>query len=301
MLLTDWHVLATAGDSIDGREIQESWLIEAAETYDPDYYEAVIDAEHDLDWFGSYGHVYDVRLGKNKNGETILEGRLRPNMRCIEQYQRGQRLHFSIWIEEDFRNTGKAYLFRLALTDEPASVGTSRLNLFSINPPAQFSTNKRIVTEPKLFSMNMADDDITLFRKFMDWLKPQNQQGKPETKFNDKTPEQDEDAMTPEQLKQLTTAFTSAIETQGEKFTAAIAELKKTPETVTTPATPPAGDDDDDKQFSAAELSKTLKAIQDGQKNLEDQFAELKKTPGNNTQFTDFTGPSEDEDISSVC
>jgi len=103
--------------------------------------------------------------------------------------------------------------------------------------------------------------------------------------------------MTHEQLKQLTTAFTSAIEAQGEKFTTAIAELKKEPE----PATPPAGDDGDDKQFSAAELSKTLKAIQDGQKNLEEQFAELKKTPGNNTQFNDLTGPSEDEDISSVC
>ncbi len=286
MLLTDWHVLATAGDSIDGREISEQWLVEAAETYDPDFYEAVIDAEHDLEWFGSYGHVYDVRLGKNKNGETTLEGRLRPNMRCIEQYQRGQRLHFSIWIEEDFRNSGKAYLFRLALTDEPASVGTSRLNLFSIKRPAKFSTGNCIVTEPKALNLQMAGEEITLFRKFMDWLAPQNQERNPDNKFTEKNPEQDEDDMKPEQFSALTEqnkSIADALDKQAQAFTSLAEALKPTQEEDT-----PADQGGEEQQFSLADVVKKVD-------ELNTKFEALKNTPAGVTPVPDHTGGNDGE------
>lgn len=288
-VIDQWFTLATAGETVDGRVIEEQWLHDMAERYDPNYYTAVIDADHELDYFGAYGHVAEVRLG-NKVGRVSLEGKLNANFRLMEMNRMGQRLWFSIWPKEV---EGKWYLFRLAVTDKPSSIGTDMMK-FSALPNGE----KPLFTEPKPLEFTVQDNQSDKFTSFMGGLRslmdrfsthspiPQTQE-----------PEQDEDAMTPEQMKQLTTAFTSAIEAQGEKFTAAIAELKKSPDT----ATPPAGDEGNDKQFSAAELSKTLKAIQDGQKNLEEQFAELKKTPGNNTQFTEFTGPSEDDDVSGVC
>ncbi|CCK75043.1 Phage capsid scaffolding family protein [Oleispira antarctica RB-8] len=141
MLLTEYLTFATAGATVDGRAIEESWLVEVAESYDTDVYTAMIDADHEMDWFGCYGHVNDVRLGKNKNGETILEGRISPNIRLIEMNQRGQRTFFSISLEEDFQGKGKHYLFRLALTDSPASIGTSQIKMFSAKGKTGIKTN----------------------------------------------------------------------------------------------------------------------------------------------------------------
>lgn len=283
MLLTDWHVLATEGETIDGRVIEKQWLIDAAETYDPDYYEAVIDAEHDLDWFGSYGHVYDTRLNTNNSGETILEGRLRPNMRCIEQYQRGQRMHFSIWIEEDFRGTGKAYLFRLALTDTPASVGTSRLKLFSISP-RMAQNSPRIMTEPKPFSMNLEGDEASLFKKFMAWLKPN--QTDPATP----APEQDDDTMTQDQLNQIT----DAIKAQSDQFAAALQALK--PAEPAAPAEPEApAAPAPEQQFNVADVMAELKKITAKQDAHEKQFAALANMPAGTTNVPAQTGGADSE------
>ena len=61
-----WFRIATAGDTTDGREIQENWIQEIAETYNPQTYGARINVEHIRSVlpdssFGAYGNVIAVK------------------------------------------------------------------------------------------------------------------------------------------------------------------------------------------------------------------------------------------------
>ena len=71
MLFTEFVTIGTAGASVDGREIKEQWLVDAAEQYDPEIYTATINSEHET-WAGSLGTVHRLRLGKNKQNKTTL-------------------------------------------------------------------------------------------------------------------------------------------------------------------------------------------------------------------------------------
>ena len=135
-LTTDWLTIGTSGPAVDGRKISEQMLLEAAETYDPDEYEAVISSEHLLWSYGNFGRVSKVRTSTDKKDRTVLQAKIQPNRRLIEMNSQGQRLHTSMELTDDFAGTGKAYLVGLAVTDEPASLGTSLLQ-FSKNGSGQ--------------------------------------------------------------------------------------------------------------------------------------------------------------------
>lgn len=126
-LTTDWITIGTSGPTVDGRNISEQMLLEAAETYDPDEYTAVISSDHMLWWYGNFGEVCQLRTTKDKKDRTALQAKIHPNRRLIQMNAEGQRLHTSMELQSDFAGTGKAYLMGLAVTDEPASLGTSHL------------------------------------------------------------------------------------------------------------------------------------------------------------------------------
>lgn len=126
-LTTDWITIGTAGPTVDGRKISEQMLMEAAENYDPDEYTAVISSDHMLWMFGNFGEVCKVRTSTDKKDRTILQAKIHPNRKLIEMNALGQRLHTSMELDSDFAGSGKAYLMGLAITDEPASLGTSQL------------------------------------------------------------------------------------------------------------------------------------------------------------------------------
>jgi hypothetical protein len=136
-VLTDWVTIGTAGPTVDGRNIPDTALAEMAETYDPEVYTAVINAEHYLG-FGSFGQVRELRAGKSKDGKPTLEARLEPNSRLLDMANYGQRLFTSMEIIEDFAKTGKAYLVGLAVTDMPASLGTTELRFSRQGAPTQY-------------------------------------------------------------------------------------------------------------------------------------------------------------------
>ena len=46
-LRTGWVCIATEGKAVDGRDITRDWLVDMAETYDPDFYTALLWPEHD--------------------------------------------------------------------------------------------------------------------------------------------------------------------------------------------------------------------------------------------------------------
>ena len=128
-LKTDFICIATSGYTVDGRQITKQELHEMADSYDPEYYTANLWPEHRR-WF-NMGQVVEVKAEENEKGETELFAVIAPNQELIEQNREGQYLFTSIEIAPNFRNSGKAYLSGLGVTDSPASVGTTKLNFFN--------------------------------------------------------------------------------------------------------------------------------------------------------------------------
>ena len=135
-LSTDWLCIATEGDTVDRRELKQEWLIDAAETYNPDLYAALIWPEHERD-YGNLGSVKEVMAQEGDDGLVRLYARISPNSQLIEANNRDQLLYFSVELTGggDFRGTGRSYLEGLGATDSPASVGTTRM---------RFSKRKKI-------------------------------------------------------------------------------------------------------------------------------------------------------------
>ncbi|MCO7620804.1 GPO family capsid scaffolding protein [Pseudomonas guariconensis] len=129
-LVSYWKRVATSGPTVDGREILPQELREIAESYDPALYTAVIWYEHER-IHGAFGTVYAVRLVEKaddlEEGSVALEAQLKPNDKLLRLNDMGEKLFSSIEIDPNFRGRGKAYLRGIAVTDEPASVGTQEL------------------------------------------------------------------------------------------------------------------------------------------------------------------------------
>ena len=115
--------ILSAGKTVDGREISQQVIDDIAETYDPKVYNARINEEH-WSWSEKFGSVLSVE----KRADQLFAV-LKPNSRLLNTIEKGQLLHTSCEYIENFSDTGKAYLTGLALTDEPASLGTSEIHL----------------------------------------------------------------------------------------------------------------------------------------------------------------------------
>lgn len=123
--------IGTSGHTVDGREIKASWLTEAAKSYDPKLYTAVLDLNHwDPRWAGTYGKVLSVDTVKNGDGEIVLRANIEPNEALIAMSKK-EVLFTSMQLQPNFRETGSHYLTALAVTPKPASVGTEQLKFSS--------------------------------------------------------------------------------------------------------------------------------------------------------------------------
>lgn len=129
-LVTSWKRVATSGPTADGREIKAQDLRDCAETYTPSKYTAVIWVDHQRG-NGAHGTVYSVRLIDNDpdlaKGRVALEVKIKPNARLLQLNRDGEKLFSSVEITPNFAGSGRAYMTGLAVTDEPASLGTQEL------------------------------------------------------------------------------------------------------------------------------------------------------------------------------
>ncbi|MBB61149.1 GPO family capsid scaffolding protein [Stutzerimonas balearica] len=126
-LVTDWKRVATSGKTADGRTIEAQDLRDMAEAYNPALYTATIWYEH-IRYVGSFGTVTELKAEDLENGKVALFAKLQPNDRLLALNKEAQKLFTSIEIQPEFADTGKAYLAGLAVTDEPASLGTEPLH-----------------------------------------------------------------------------------------------------------------------------------------------------------------------------
>ena len=138
MFKTEWITILTAGATVDGRNVPQQALEDIAETYDPKKYNSRINVDHSP-YSSKLGSVLAVKVEGNE-----LLAVLKPNNILLYFIQQGQKLHTSCEIVSDFAKTGKSYLTGLALTDEPASLGTTELHLSSTSGSEFFSSNETI-------------------------------------------------------------------------------------------------------------------------------------------------------------
>ncbi|MCG5292481.1 MULTISPECIES: GPO family capsid scaffolding protein [Providencia] len=160
-LRTTWLCIATEGDTVDGRVIERQDLLDAAELYDYKLYAALIWPEHNHD-AEPMGEVLEVMLEENEHGELQLLAIIRPFVSLLIANAEDKYLFTSIELTPDgnFRGTGKSYLEGLAVTNEPASVGTTRLHFSrKKRKDKDMSTKSKKTSWRKLF--NIAEPEAT--------------------------------------------------------------------------------------------------------------------------------------------
>lgn len=130
--LTEWRIIGVSGATADGREISASELKEMAETYDPEIYTAKINLEHFRflydSWEGAYGDVRELKAepwAKDPSKTALLaKFSVLPALQNV--WDKGSKVFTSMEIQSNFAKTGKAYLVGVAITDSPASLGTTQ-------------------------------------------------------------------------------------------------------------------------------------------------------------------------------
>lgn len=141
-----WFRVAVEGATTDGRKIQRSWIEQMAKNYNPLVYGARINLEHIKGYspdsqFKRYGDVLALRCEKIKDGQLSgklgLFAQIEPTDELIKINKDKQKVYTSIEVNLEFADFGEAYLVGLAVTDDPASLGTEFLEFSAkaaVNP-----------------------------------------------------------------------------------------------------------------------------------------------------------------------
>lgn len=137
-----WFRIGRSGPTVDGRHIKAEWLTEAAKTYHPELYGARLNVEHIKSYapetpFNGYGDVLALKT-EVVGDHTYLLAQIEPTDKLKALSQKKTKAYTSMELRPNFAQTGKAYLTGLALTDTPASLGTSML-AFSVDPEVYHS------------------------------------------------------------------------------------------------------------------------------------------------------------------
>jgi len=129
--------IAVEGSTTDGREISRDWISQMAANYDPAVYGARINMEHIRGYaadstFRRFGDVTAVEAEEITDGalkgKLALFGWIDPTPELVELTRSRQKIYTSIEVNPTFADTGEAYLVGLAVTDDPASLGTEILS-----------------------------------------------------------------------------------------------------------------------------------------------------------------------------
>lgn len=145
-----WFVVATEGATTDSRTINRTWIEQMAANYDPKKYGARVNLEH-IKWrymwnddphSKCYGDVVGLKTEENAEGKLQLLAQIDPTDDLIKLNKDRQKIYTSIECDPNFADTGEAYLVGLAVTDNPASLGTEML-VFSASASANPLNNRK--------------------------------------------------------------------------------------------------------------------------------------------------------------
>ncbi|WP_172562562.1 GPO family capsid scaffolding protein [Vibrio furnissii] len=166
MFKSDPICILTAGETVDGREISQQVVDDMAETYNPRRYSARINVEHE-----KRGRKGGSVLSLEKRGAELWAV-LKPNSFLLRNVEQGQLLHTSCEIRGNFSGTGKFYLTGLALTDDPASLGTTEMHLSAKGGDTQLVCTGQVLDGTTLRSDqgSMSQDDLTFLSRLKNLL-----------------------------------------------------------------------------------------------------------------------------------
>ncbi|MBU4680497.1 GPO family capsid scaffolding protein [Cedecea davisae] len=125
------------GATTDGRTIERVWLEQMAANYNPQVYTAVINMEHIKGYtpdspFRRFGVVDKLEAEEIADGalagKLALYAWITPTDELVSMSEKLQKLFTSMEVNPKFADTGEAYLVGLAVTDDPASLGTEMLS-----------------------------------------------------------------------------------------------------------------------------------------------------------------------------
>jgi len=275
-LVSDWKRIAQSGPTMDGRVIKPEWLIDMAETYDPNVYTAMIWLDHMR--YASYGSVKALKV--EKDGDVVrLYAKISPSRSLLQMNQVWEQyLYFSIEPIENFAKSGKCYLGGLGMTDQPASLGTDEMR-FSKMPGREYTA--RYAGE-KVPDLREADDeqDIERFGQKLARFFSKNNKPKEDTDLMDK---QQFEALT-NSLTNLQTVFTGFAE-KLEKFTPA--------KPVEGEDKPPAAQPDEADKTQFVALQTSLTALDEKFNSLVERIEKI--APG--TEFKETTAAAGEAEL----
>nr|WP_324259056.1 GPO family capsid scaffolding protein [Cellvibrio fontiphilus] len=128
--------VAREGATTDGRKISREWITQMAANYDPKVFGARVNLEHLKGLlpdgpFRAYVDVLSLSTEED-NGKLHLVAEISPTDDLVAMNKKRQKVYTSIEVNPSFADTGEAYLVGIAVTDDPASLGTEMLE-FSAN------------------------------------------------------------------------------------------------------------------------------------------------------------------------
>ena len=177
--------IGVEGDTCDGRIISGNDIQEMAESFDPRVYGCRINLEHIRGLFpdGDFKRLGDVVELKAEiidddsalNGKWALFARITPTDDLIAMNKKLQKVYTSMEIQPNFANTGKCYLVGLAVTDDPASLGTEYLEFCrnaKHNPLQRFNANPEdVFSDATLAEFEFEDVPDTVLNSLADKVK----------------------------------------------------------------------------------------------------------------------------------
>lgn len=186
-MATKFFRIAVEGATTDGRAISRDWITQAAKNYSPTLYGARLNLEHIRGIipdspFKAYGDVLALEAREESgefSGKLGLYAQIDPTPELVALTKAKQKIYTSCEIDPSFADTKQAYLVGLAVTDSPASLGTSVLSFAAQNPESSPFRSKKQKPE-NLFTAAVHEVVIeleqegttgpTLFSKVMDML-----------------------------------------------------------------------------------------------------------------------------------
>ena len=183
--VSKWFRIGVEGDTCDGRVISATDIQEMAETFDPRVYGCRINLEHLKGIlpdgpFSRYGDVVELKSEKIDddsvlNGKLALFAKITPTDDLIAMNKKLQKVYTSMEIQPNFANSGKCYLVGLAVTDDPASLGTEYLEFCrgaKFNPLNRFKAEPgNLISVATLAELEFEDQAENVFTALSDKVK----------------------------------------------------------------------------------------------------------------------------------
>lgn len=167
--------VATEGATTDGRVIERVWIEQMAAAYDPKKYGARVNLEHLKGFtpdspFKRYGDVLALTAEPVEEGKLALFAVIDPTEDLIAMTKKRQKIYTSIEVNPDFADTGGAYLVGLAVTDDPASLGTEML-VFSASAASNPLAHRKfaagnLFSAAVEFQLEMDEEQASAFADF---------------------------------------------------------------------------------------------------------------------------------------